>query len=155
MTVEAIVNQVDWRRVAAGQPAEIRVVAYPDKLFGGVVGKVGKLARDRSLILDEGIAGVMSFYVEIDITEQAPELRPSYTARVAIVTDRLEDRIAVPRAAVEARGDEAFVMVRTDDGFAWRPVKPGPADARRIVIEEGLDRGDRVVVPVAPPSETP
>ena len=155
MTIEAIVNQVDWHRVKTGQPVEIRLVAFPGKLFHGVVRKVGRLARDRSLILGEDITGVMSFHVGIDVTERAPELRASYTARLAIITDRIDDCIAVPRPAVTRRDDGVCVMVRTDDGFAWRPVKTGPADARHIVIEGGLEVGDRVVVPGGPPSEAP
>ena len=148
-TVEAIINQVDWPRVKASQKAEIRLVAFPDKLFHGVVREVGKLARDRSLILREEVANVMSFHILIDVEEEAPELRPSYTAKVSIVTDHIKDAVTVPRGAVVRHNGRDFVWVKTDGSARLRAVRLGPSDAATVVIERGLRPGEKVLVPTA------
>ena len=155
MTIEAVVNQIDWPRLKAGQEADVRLVAYPKLRFHGVVRKVGVLARDRSLILREKPANVMSFHVLIDVVEEAPELRPSYTAKVSIVTDRFANVIAVPRAAVFRRGGGYVVWVKTGDVTAMREVTLGPSDVENAVITDGLGLGDVVLVPRTNPGETP
>ena len=147
MTVEAIINQVDWPRVKVGQKVEVRLVALPGKLFHGVVREVGKLARDRSLILREEVANVMSFHILIDIEEQAPELRPSYTARVSIATGHVKDAVTVPRSAVVRHARRDFVWVKTDGTVRLRGVRLGPSDAANVVIERGLQLGEKVLVP--------
>lgn len=155
MTVEAIVNQVDWPRVKPGQEVEVRLIAYPDKVFHGVVRQVGTLARDRSLILREELANVMSFHVLVDVKERAPELRPSYAAKLRIVTHRFENCIAVPRGAVLRHAGRDFVWVKEAAAVALRPVKLGERDAVNVVVEGGLQLHDQVLVPRKKPAEGP
>ena len=158
MTIESTVSQADWARVKPDQDVEVRLVAYPGSLYHGKVKQVGVLARDRSLILRENPANVMSFPVLVDVVEQSPELRSSYTAKISIITDRLEEALAVPRGAVVSRRDEvASGQVRSDSGHAvWvlegevpvlRTVTLGPSDAVNAVVRSGLEIGERVLVP--------
>ncbi len=147
MSVEAAVSQVDWPRVRAGQSATLTLTAFPGRTFKGTVRFVGQIARDRSLILSEEVSNVMSVQVIIDISERAAELRPSYSAAVAVVTDRVENCIAVPREAVVSRGARAFVWVRADERASLRPVELGASDASRSVVLKGLAPGDVVLVP--------
>ncbi|HUW56037.1 MAG TPA: efflux RND transporter periplasmic adaptor subunit [Planctomycetota bacterium] len=147
MTVDAVVNQVDWPRVKPGQKVDVRLVAYPDELFHGVVQQVGVLARDRSLILREEVANVMSFNILVDVQEQSPKLRPSYTAKISITTDRFENCIAVPRRAVVRRDTTDFLWVSEDGRPVLRRVTLGPADAVNVVVEKGLKLGDEVLIP--------
>lgn len=147
MTVETVVNQIDWPRVKPGQKVDVRLVAYPDARFHGVVRKVGVLARDRSLILREEVANVMAFHVLVDVEERSEQLRPSYTVKISIITGRFENCIAVPRRAVVRRGGRDFVWVAEDAGVRLRPVTLGPSDAVNVVVEKGLELGDKVLVP--------
>ena len=147
MTIDAVINQVDWPRVKPGQEVKVRLVAYPDHLFHGVVRKVGVLARDRSLILREEVANVMSFNILIDVREKSPMLRPSYTAKISIATDRFENCIVVPRRAIVRHDGADYVWVSDDSGVTLRPVTVGPADASNVVVEKGLKLGDKVLIP--------
>ncbi len=149
MTVEAVVSQVDWPRVKPGQDVVVRLAAFPGRTFKGAVRTVGQIARDRSLILSEDVANVMSVLVVIDVRERAEELRPSYSARVAITVGRCENCIAVPRAAVINRAGTDCVWVRGEDGAQLRAVTLGPSDAVQSVVEKGLASGDVVLVPLA------
>jgi hypothetical protein len=133
----------------------VRLVAYSDKLFHGAVVNVGKLARDRSLILREELANVMSLHIVVDIDEQASELRPSYTANISITTDRFENTITVPRGAVVRHSNRDFVWVKEREAVVLRGVTLGPSDATNVVVEKGLQLGDRVLVARQKVSESP
>jgi len=146
MSVEAIINQVDWPRVQPGQKVEVRLVAFPGRLFHGSVVNVGKLARDRSVILREDLADVMSLHIVVDVEEQASEQRPSYTANISIITDRLENAVAVPRGAVVHHAGGDFLWVKEGEAAVLRGVTLGPSDATNVVVEKGLRLGDRVLV---------
>ena len=152
MAVESVVSQVDWPRVRPGQPAVVSLSAFPGRTFKGTVRSVGQIARDRSLILSEEVSNVMSVQVIIDLADRAAELRPSYSAAVAVTTDRCENCIAVPREAVVRRGGRDFVWVREDGRLALRSVGLGSSDASRSIVEKGLAPGDVVLVPAR---ETP
>ena len=147
MTVEAVVSQVDWPNVKPGQRTEIKLVAYPDKLFHGVVKKVGTLARDRSLILREEIANVMSFYVMVDIDERAEELKPSYTAKISIITDSIKGGLAVPRNAVFKHAGKDCVWVLSDGDLTLREVVLGRSGSVMIAVKKGLKAGEDIVIP--------
>jgi len=155
MSVEAVINQVDWPRVKPGQKVEVRLVAYPGKLLHGTVVSVGKLARDRSLILREDLANVMSLHIVVDVEERASELRPSYTANISIITDRFDSAIAVPRGAVVRHAGRDFLWVKEDNAAVFRPVTLGSSDATNVVVEKGLRLGDRVLLARKKVSESP
>ena len=58
------------------------------------------------------------------------------------------DRIVVPRVAVNAgpEGRPVVYLAGADDRLAIRPVSLGPAQSDFVVVEAGLDGGERVVV---------
>jgi len=155
MSIESTVSQMDWPRLKPGQDAEIRLVAYPRRLYHGKVRRVGVLARDRSLILREAPANVMSFHVLVDVVEQSPELRSSYTAKLSIITDRLENAVAVPRRAIVRHNDGHAVWVLRDDTPVLQNVTVGASDATSAVIESGLDIGEKVLLQRETASERP
>ncbi len=156
MTVEAVISQADWSRVKPGQPVEVRLTAFPRQTFRGVVRTVGRIARDRSLILSEEVSNVMSVQVVVDVLDHAQELRPSYTAAVAIAVGRCENCIAVPRSAVVASSAGDAVWVREAGGrLRLRPVTLGPSDAVQAVVDKGLAAGDIVIVPRDSAKERP
>jgi HlyD family secretion protein len=153
MRVESAVSQIDWPRVKIGQKVELRLIAYPEKLFHGTVSQVGGLARDRSVILKEDAANVMSFSLRVDIDEESSLLKPSYSAEMSIITDTFENAIAVPRAAVMGEGDKTWVWVTGEEGPERRDIVVGPSDAVQVVVNQGLDQGEQVLVPRRTASE--
>lgn len=108
---------------------------------------MGKLARDRSLILREEVANVMSFHILVDVQEKSSKLRPSHTAKISIITDRFENCIVVSRRAVVRRDGADFVWVVQDGEVSLRRVTLGPADAVNVVVEKGLKLGEEVLIP--------
>lgn len=74
-------------------------------------------------------------------------LRPGQFARVEMPVDELERAVLVDRKAVLTDQDRRFVYVLAEnDTVERRPVVPGREVGELLVIEHGLEEGDRVVV---------
>jgi len=73
-------------------------------------------------------------------------LRPGQYARISAQTDLLQNAILVPQRAVnELQGMYQVVAVGSDDVAHIKTVKLGPQVGKEIVIESGLQAGERVV----------
>ena len=73
-------------------------------------------------------------------------LRPGQYAHISAQTDLLQNAILVPQRAVnELQGMYQVVAVGSDDVAHIKTVKLGPQVGKEIVIESGLQAGERVV----------
>jgi len=82
------------------------------------------------------------------IPGRRPPLAKNMFVEVELRGPPQPDRIAVPRVALHrlADGRPAVYLAGADDRLAFRPVTPGPAQGDFVVIEQGLEGGERVVV---------
>jgi cobalt-zinc-cadmium efflux system membrane fusion protein len=134
--VEADVPERDLARVQPGQPAEIRVQAYPDRVFSGRVAVLGRA-------LDEKTRTLM---VRIVVPNRDEALKPGMLAQVGLLTGAGEDAITVPADAVQRDGERALVFVEQESGvFAVREVTVGRKAGNRIEIRSGVEPGEKVV----------
>jgi cobalt-zinc-cadmium efflux system membrane fusion protein len=69
-------------------------------------------------------------------------------ARIHILKPAAQNlALAIPREAIIAVGDEAYVFVQTTEReFERRNIVPGPMSGDLVEIHEGLKAGERVVV---------
>lgn len=129
---EIEVDETDVVHVAIGQPATVRVDAFPDHDYRAVVTEVGK-----SPIQAAASAGTqaINFKVVVRITEEVPGARPGLSCTADIVTATRERVPSVPIQALILREMqvEEGKIVRGWDGA-------GGAD----------DDGDAVPEPVSP-----
>ncbi len=115
MEVQVDVNENDIVRVGVGDTAIIEVDAYAtqDRKFQGVVTEIANTANQTT-----SQDAVTEFQVKVrilnvsykDLIKQGNRLspfRPGMTASVEIVTDRAENTLAVPLAAVATRNPNA------------------------------------------------
>lgn len=132
-----VTGQLDEAQVAKvhkGQEVEIRVDAYPDRKFTGVVEAVAPLGKT--------VANVVTFEVEIRVTDKDKErLRSGMSADVEIITQRIEDALFVPLTAIVTKGPARFVKL--PDG-SEKKVRTGATDGSRIVVLEGLAEGEQI-----------
>lgn len=136
MQVMARVNQVDLRQVRVGQPAEIRLDAYPDLVFPGKVESISALATSGS-----SSKRIRHFMATIAILGTNPRLLPDLTAWVDIPMQSLDRVLMLPRSAVLDEKGEATVQVLSAGKRERRPVKLGPVNDCDVVIESGLQEG--------------
>ena len=127
-------------RVQPNQTAEVRLNAYPDAVFVGVVETVGKQ-------LD---ASARTVVTRIAITNQNDLLKVGLfgKARVSLHDAREQTRgLVVPLSAVTRIADRDVVFVRQADGhFEVHPVTLGPSASGEVQILSGLREGELVVV---------
>lgn len=136
--------------VKIGQSAKIRVDAYPEKSFRGEVERVTPLGVTE--------ANIVTFDVKIAVTDPAARrLLPGMSADVEIETARHEKVLLIPVAAVRSAAREKkngapedraaraprFVLLA---GGERRDVSTGATDGQNVVIREGLQEGDVVIV---------
>lgn len=169
MEVRVDVNENDIIRVTVGDTATIDVDAYSHtgKEFTGVVTQIANTAKDkvsedavtefevRIRILNE------SYQDLVEETSRSP-FRPGMTASVDIITNRKNEILTVPLAAVttrekkdgengsqnvaETRKEVMEVVFINDHGVAkMTKVKTGISDFDNIEIVEGVDEGMEVV----------
>ena len=156
MRLDARVPEASIARVAAGQPAEIRINAYPGRVFRGVVDRVAlqrSLDRDGTgyfkvevmLELDgERILSGLAANVEIEVSEREGLLVPSQ-AIVDVDVEALPEEVAAnPLVDRRSRSMTAVYVVR--DGKAiLTPVSIGPSNLVDTLVLEGVSEGEIVV----------
>lgn len=168
------VSEIDIARVEIGDTCDIEVDAYFDKKFKGVVTKIsnslGAGAAAQTVSTDQ----VTNFLVTVNILpESYTELRdrkfpfrPGMSASVDIITEKENNKVAVPIQAVTAKTEKAYLKLKKDSTASTAndkdlneyvflvkngktrlvPVKTGFQDSKYIVMENGVSLGDSIVV---------
>ncbi len=151
--VYADVSDLDLPRVKLGNDVDIRVIAYPGRVFRG---KVEWISSTVDPTLRTG-------RIRCALANPDEALKPEMLATVAVRQPPVR-RLAVPRDAVVRANESAFVYVEVGtrpDGrtvFKQRPVRAGEERAGeepggRVPILDGLTPGERVVSQGAMPHE--
>ena len=122
-------------RLKIGLPVEVRVSAYPETVFQGVISYIGAM-------IDPATRTVTARF---QIPNPARRLRPEMFAEVTVLTEE-QSVLAVPRAALQQVGNRTMVFVTQGPRrFEWHDVKIGESSNDYVRIMAGLKEGDTVV----------
>jgi RND family efflux transporter MFP subunit len=147
MQVVAKVNESSVELIDQGQSVAIRVDALPGVVLTGAVRKVAEYPLPTSAFQ----GNVKNYQTDIDIHDPPAELRPGMTAEVAILVEELDSAVQVPAQSVVERAGRFFCLLENGEGqLEAREVEIGSANDKHLVIEDGLDAGERVVVTPKP-----
>jgi len=150
-TVARIVR-IDPIKVVAGIPerfagdvgddalASVTFDVFPDQVFEGRIGFIGSTVSPRN----------RTFEIEVVIPNPGGTIKPEMVANVDVTRRDLDGAIVVSQDAL-VRTEEGFVafVVDTDAGADLarvRPVLLGAAQGNRVVVRDGLEAGDRLIV---------
>lgn len=136
LKVRAPARAADAPFLAVGAPVTIRVDAFPGETFPGHVARIDAELDPESRTLT----------LEVEIANPGERLRPGLPARLELTKQTLERAFVVPLAALVDFEEGKVVYVVRDERAERRPVRLGPAIGDRIVVEDGLVPGDRLVV---------
>ncbi len=159
MLLVAQVDEADIGNLRIGQKAKIKVQAFQDEEFEGVVDTI-------ALTYDRGLNGSKYFKTEIMLDKGTRQLYSGLTADVDIVTKIHDNVLKVPSQAVVPREVDSLpleirencdhidmnktilsAVYRIIDGKAVvTPVKTGQSDITHIMIEAGITEDDKIVV---------
>jgi HlyD family secretion protein len=130
------VNEVDIRRVKIGQSVEIGLDAFPDKRYTGKVTKVANVGQQRPN------SDAKVFEVIIRVNESDDLLRPSMTTSNAIIAEQLDNVLYIPLEAINVEHDSInYVYLKSG---VKQEVMMGMTNANDVVIEKGINQGDKV-----------
>ena len=135
LKVDFRVPEVYLRQVQAGQPLEISLDAYPNKMFEGRVLAVNPLldAAGRSVV------------IRAQVKNQDASLRPGMFTRVRLITKDVAEALVVPEEALVPQGNEQFVFKVVDNRAVRAKVDVGQRREGKAEILTGVALGDIIV----------
>ena len=133
--VRVSVSDRDLATVHPGAPAQVLVDAAPEPLAGSVR-RVSPAATTDS----------RSFLVDVEVPNADARLLPGMVASVRVGADSGEPALVIPQDWLVTRLEGNGVFVADGVLARWRPVRTGALLHDQVVITDGLEAGDRVVI---------
>lgn len=141
--VRGKVDESDVGRVRMDQPARISVETFKERSFEGRVTLISPMGTEKD--------NVTTFEVRVSIDNPGNELKANMTANAEIVLEEHPDSLIVPEAALtyDANRQAHVDLFDPDEKTSRRrvPVKVGVSNGTRAQILEGLDEGQKVILP--------
>ena len=143
LEVAARVPESDIGRIAIGQPAEIRVDAFPDERFKAEVDEIAPRAEKQD--------NVTSFEVKLKLLGAPKKLLIGMTADINFQTGRSAARTLVPTVAIVTEdGKPGVLRVDPQQNPQFQDVELGSSSGDQTAILKGLDPGERVFIDLPP-----
>jgi multidrug efflux pump subunit AcrA (membrane-fusion protein) len=166
LLIKVNLNEVDIAKVTVGQPVQITLDAYPQKVF---TGKVRFIAPAAKLV-----EKIKVFEVEVAIDELGAAFRTGMSANVEILGEKRDKAVSIPLEALQKKDGKVVVfklktglapqlLAKAKEGLSGRtkfiwlsdhwkeyfemvPVKAGIATLERVEIITGLGKDDQVAL---------
>jgi RND family efflux transporter MFP subunit len=143
LEIQVDVNEAFINRVAAGQPVEVMLNAYPDwRIPGEVIAMIPTADRSKATVK-----------VRIALKQKDPRIVPDMGVRVAFLNPQPAGAaptqaagVLVPAEAVRAEGTRGVVFVFAGDKVERRAVTLGEAMGANRLVLTGLRAGEQVVL---------
>jgi membrane fusion protein (multidrug efflux system) len=104
--------------------------------------------KGKVVIFDRAVdqkTGTLNFAAEFPNPEG--QLRPGQFGRLRGVAETVKDAIVIPKRAVqEIQGMKTVLVVGADNMVALRTIQPGDAVGDLLIVRDGLEAGQRVIV---------
>ena len=134
------VNEVDISKIHTGQIVKMGIDAFPDKEFDGIITAVANVGEQ----MPNTDAKV--FEVTIELNESDSILRPAMTTSNQIFVAKYENVNQLPIEAVYSFENMKAVYIDGVGGLKLQEVKTGASNDNFIIIEDGLELGDEVLI---------
>jgi HlyD family secretion protein len=141
MFVLAESDEADIGQVKLGQPVDIEVETFPDRLFQGRVVQVYPKGEE--------VENVTIFRVRIEVAKPHDKLRPGMTAESSIIRARRDNVVAVPNEALFEQEGKTFAEIIKDGKSQRVEVAAGLASFEWTEVTAGLQEGQEVVLGTA------
>ncbi len=134
--IVANVYETDIAKVKRGYAAQVTTLAYPDKVFTGVV-------SDVSNILDP-ITKVMK--VRVKLPNASNELKPEMFANIIITNKEGQNNIAISsKAIISENGKNYVVLYKAKCDLKVQEIEILKTIGERTYIKSGVQQGDKVI----------
>ena len=136
LTLEVRILERELPLVRTGARVSIRLHAFPDGWFGGVIKTITPVVDAES--------GTCGIQIRTDNPEH--RIKPGMFAQVRVETRVFRKRLLIPRDALLIRDDRMLIFVHVGGLAKWRYVKTGLENDEFIEIKEGLTEGEEIIV---------
>lgn len=143
-------RRLEVKLAKPGQPAFIRVDAYPNRVFKGHVSSVANVASSAEFYSSDIKVYPSIVTIDEDLDVNREGLRPGMSAEVTVVADDgSEEVLTVPIQSVVgtiAMGEQrkCFVL-NAENEPEERDIEVGRSNEKMVEVRKGLSVGDRVV----------
>ncbi len=144
--LKAEVDEFDIAKVQKGQKVTITSDSLGDEKLGSKVESVSPGA--------EVINNISIFTVSTVLNNLEGKLKPGMSADLSILISA-DKGILVPSKAVTSVRTRSYVKVYVNEEIETKKVTVGADDGRNIVVLEGLEEGEFVVIPTVPGFQLP
>jgi HlyD family secretion protein len=153
---EMEVDETSIPNVAVGQEALLRIDAYPNRTFSGVVTEVG----GSPLLGTNPAVEAVKFKVKIRMADPPPGIKPGLSVQADVLTGFRAQALTVPIQALVLREkerrpgqatkrgeprDEEGVWVVEKGKVAFRPIRAGMLGELSVEVLSGLAGGETIV----------
>jgi cobalt-zinc-cadmium efflux system membrane fusion protein len=133
----ANVREIDGALVHVGDPVEVQVLAFPNRVFKA---KLSYLAPSMD-------PNTHRLAVRADVENRDGLLKPQMFANFTILTGDDVTAPGVPKSAIVYEGETARVWIAAPNGsLAPRQIQIGRTDGDMVEVVSGLNRGEKIVV---------
>jgi multidrug resistance efflux pump len=143
MVADVSVHETEVDKVRPGQPAEIVMDAFPDRILQGEVIEVAPLPDQQRGFLNPDLK---VYKTQVAIQGTHDFLKTRMSCKVTILVRELRDVIKVPIQVVANRRGRKVCYVVTPSGPEEREVQTGAFNDTFVQIVEGLEEGDVVLL---------
>jgi HlyD family secretion protein len=144
MQLPVQVDELDLPSIKLGQKANVTVDALPGKVFEGEVSQVSSVGTTTN--------GVTTYDVVVAVKNTDQSIKNGMTATAEILVQDKKNILVLPVEALQQQRGQRFVSLQKADGTIEKQheVKIGLRSQTLVEITEGLNEGDKVIVPVTP-----
>jgi RND family efflux transporter MFP subunit len=138
------INEYDASKLEVGDLVVITGDSFEGKVYDGEIKYVGSIAKQ--LEQAQGKENVVE--VKVDIKNSDEFLKPGFSAKVDILTDKKTDALAVPYEAIfNKKGGEKVIFTVDDDGIVREhTIKTGIGSDFSIEIIGDVEKGSSVIL---------
>lgn len=142
MESQTYVNEVDVRKLSAGQAVSISLDSDPTKKLQGKITSVANVGEQRPN-QDSKV-----FEVKIEIAKADTTLRPGMTTSNAIEIASVPNVLSIPLEAVTSDSGYSYVYKKDGRGIVRQMIETGAMNDNEIVVRKGLSKEDQVMLTV-------
>ena len=145
MQVNAQIRELHVDKLIPNQKAKVRVDAFPDRVFDGVVLDIAPVPDTRSFSRQD----IKVYPTHVRIDDPFPSLRPGMTAEVEVLVNEVDDVLSVPIQAFLVYNGQFYDYVavkKPGGGFELRAVELGIGDEKFVEVRKGIQSGEVVIL---------
>jgi membrane fusion protein, multidrug efflux system len=122
--------------VKTGLPGEVTFAAFGDQVFSAIIEEVGTVINPASRTIK----------ITLKLKENSSEIKPGMFAAIKLVTEQVQNAVAVPTEAIFTYYGKDTAFIITPEGTAERrDVTVGLRSDELVELLSGIEAGDAVV----------